>query len=277
MEVVGDSIAGVNTSILYRTTGLNFLFDVGDGATIALVKKKFSFSRLNAVFITHSHPDHFYGLGSLLYYIGMAYKNHKIKIFCPETVKGKVTLFIAETKTWENVEVKTVKPDEKINFKHVVVKPFETKHTVLNLGYIIEEKKMLCIDKEKVEEDRIPKEYIPLLMKGVPVKIRGREVEIRDYFYETPGSKVVYTGDTEACENVVKAAEGAEILISEATYLEDRRDKAEEYKHLTVKDAAQIASEANVKKLILVHRSPRYDKYQIYSEGEKYFSNIVKW
>ncbi len=277
IDVLGDSVAGISTSLWYKTKGVNLLIDAGDGATIFLYKKKFNFSLLDAVLISHSHIDHLYGLATLLYHISMAHQDASILVICPDEAEETVKSFIDKTGTENNVRVETPKPKSKIKIKRVTVEPFETEHTTQNYGYKIVEDKITCLNKEKIKEEGLTKELIEMVMKGIPVKVKGKLLNPENYFYETAGSKIVYTGDTKMFPELIEEVKEADLLICEATYLSEREEKALQYQHMTSKSAAEVAVKANVKRLMLIHRSARYSKEEIYGEAEKYFKDIIKW
>ena len=115
------------------------------------------------------------------------------------------------------------------------------------------------------------------LQKGKSVKVNNKTINPEDVSFIQKGKKIAFLWDTGLCENCNVAARDADLLIIESSYSEDMKDKAEESKHLTSVQAAEIAKKAGVKKLILTHMSQRYEKEEgrILNEAKKIFSNSL--
>jgi ribonuclease Z len=139
---------------------------------------------------------------------------------------------------------------------------FKVEHTNCpSFGYVFEEKVELNLDKEKLK--RLGLEGNPLnrtLKERGKVHWHGKTIYLKDVSKPVrKGIKIAYTGDSTPCDEITKAAKGADVLICESTFAEELKEKAHDYGHMTAKDAARIAKKAGVKRLLLTHISPRYD------------------
>ena len=113
------------------------------------------------------------------------------------------------------------------------------------------------------------------LQRGKAVKLGKKTIKFSDIGYVEKGKKITFIFDTKICMECVDAAKDADLVISEATYTEEMKDKASEYKHLTAAQAASIAKKAGAKKLYLSHISQRHEKEfsKILGEARKIFKN----
>jgi len=113
------------------------------------------------------------------------------------------------------------------------------------------------------------------LQRNLPVEFNGRTVTPKEATVLVPGKKVVYLSDTGYCNNAVRLAEDADLLISEATFSSELEGKADEYHHLTAKQAASVAKQANVKRLVLTHFSQRFpDTGPLVAEARDLFPSV---
>ena len=114
------------------------------------------------------------------------------------------------------------------------------------------------------------------LQEGKDVTYNGKKIKSSDLTYLVEGKKISYIADTLPCNGANKLAQNADLLISEGTHLSDIKEKTRKYMHLTVKDAALIASENNAQQLVITHISPRYKSTsEIVSEARTYFDNTI--
>ena len=144
-------------------------------------------------------------------------------------------------------------------------------HTVPAVGYCFKEKDRWSIDVKKLRELGLRRgRWLRSLKRKKEVKIGGKVVKIEDVATKRRGLKIVYSGDTKPCENILKISRGADLLIHDATFLEEGERRG----HADVKEAARIAKKAEVKQLILTHISRRYTSTEeIEREARKIFPN----
>jgi ribonuclease Z len=150
------------------------------------------------------------------------------------------------------------------------------KHSADCVGFSFIEKDRLRIKVAKAEKLGLSGPILGKLQDGNDVIHEGKKIKSSDLTYLVVGKKISYVADTLPCNGANKLAENADLLISEGTHLSDIKEKTKKYMHLTVKDAALIASENNAQKLVITHISPRYKSIsEIVSEARTYFDNTI--
>jgi len=258
------------------------LFDCGEGTQKQLMKTGISFMDINKIFITHWHADHFAGLIPLLQTMNLEKRKTELTIFGPEAsrfVQGILNLGYFGVR----FPVKAV--DVPFEGKEII-KVYETKvyevlsipvlHTVPSVAFAFKEKDVWRIDENKLKELGLKRgKWLKELKEKREAVYNGKKIRIEDVATLQKGLKVVYSGDTKPCENLIELAKDADLLIHDATFLEEDEDM-QKY-HSSVKDAAKIAKKANVKKLILTHISRRYQKEDVerlLSEAREVFDNV---
>ena len=133
------------------------------------------------------------------------------------------------------------------------------RHSVTAIGYAFIEKDRLNISKAKLMKEGLKEgSWLRKIKEGKDVMVQGKKVLSKDITYTVHGKKSVYMTDTTVSRSLIPLAQGADILVVEATYTNELKEKAEKHKHLTAGEAATIANEADVKKLVLTHFSQRY-------------------
>src|SRR5207253_235115 len=249
--------------------GETLLFECGEGTQRQMMRYGVSFA-LSEIFFTHFHADHFLGVIGLLRTLGLQARAEPMVLYGPKGAKKVLTQAIqlgVERVPFE-VEIREVKPGEEIGGRgngkgetygiHV----FATEHGGGSVGYALREhERRGRFDVEKARAAGIPEG--PLwgkLSKGETVQLPdGRTVGPEGIVGgNRPGRVVVFTGDTRPCAAVVDAAQGADLLIHEATFGEDEKERAKETGHSTAREAAQVALAAKARRLVLSHVSARY-------------------
>jgi ribonuclease Z len=147
-------------------------------------------------------------------------------------------------------------------------------HNIPCLGFNFVEKDRLKIAVSKTTKIGIPEgPLLGKLQKGEDIEFKGKKYSSKDLTYVVPGKKVSVIMDTGYTKGILDLAQNADLLISEATYLEKHVEKGEQNKHLTVKQAALIASNVNAKKLVMIHFSQRYKhNKEIEDEAKDFFA-----
>lgn len=248
------------TALMCRYNGSNILIDCGEGTQVAIKQKGWSFKPIDVICITHYHADHISGLPGLLLTMGNAERTEPLIMIGPKGLERVVNALrtIAPELPFEIKFVELLQPEETIEFEGYRIKAFKVKHNVTCYGYSIEVDRSGKFNAEKAKELDIPVQNWNKLQKGETVIVEGKEY--------TPdmvmgaarkGLKVTYSTDTRPVESIVEAARNADLFICEGMYGEpDKEAKAIEYKHMTFKEAAQIAAEAKPKEMWLTHYSP---------------------
>jgi ribonuclease Z len=269
--------------------GETLLFECGEGTQRQMMRFGVSFA-LSEIFFTHFHADHFLGVIGLVRTLGLQGREEPLRLYGPKGAKKVLTEAIKlgverEPFPVEIVEVKagmvvprTTKNGPRTDYDiHV----FATDHGGGSVGYALKElERRGRFDVEKARAAGIPEG--PLwgkLSKGETIELPdGRRLTADGFVGPTrPGRLVVITGDTRPCASVVDAAQGADLLIHEATFGEEEKERAKETGHSTAKDAAQVALAAKAKRLVLSHLSARYSTSadELVKEAREVFPNVV--
>jgi ribonuclease Z len=258
------------------------LFDCAEGAQRQMALAGLSPMKVKAIFITHLHGDHFLGLAGLVQTLSLMDRKERLDVYCPEGMKGRIESYLGIpffTLTFE-VKVHELKSGDELKCEGYCIKTSEVDHPVPALAYaLIEDERPGEFYPEKAIELGVkPGPDFSRLKAGQSVKLRdGRVVKPEQVVGPSrPGRKVVYAGDTRPCESVVELARGADVLIHDCTLADELAERAAETGHSTPAEAAEIAKQANVKQLVLIHVSPRYEDDSILlKQAKQIFQNVV--
>ncbi|MDI6884686.1 MAG: ribonuclease Z [Hadesarchaea archaeon] len=258
------------------------LFDCAEGTQRQMALAGLSPMRIRAIFITHLHGDHFLGLAGLVQTLSLMDRKERLDVYCPAGMKGRIESYLGIpyfTLTFE-VKVHEFKPGDELRHEDHRIKTCEVDHPVPALAYaLIEDPRPGEFYPEKAIELGVkPGPDFSHLKAGQSVKLRdGRVVKPEQVMGSSrPGRKVVYAGDTRPCESIVELARDADVLIHDCTLADELADKAAETAHSTPSEAAEIAKQANVKQLVLIHVSPRYEDDSILlKQAKQVFQNVV--
>jgi len=269
------------SSFILNYEGQILMFDCGEGTQHQMVKAKIGFGKETKIFITHLHGDHVLGLPGLIQTMSLLGRTKKLEIFGPKGLKE----FLEASRTYIQfnlrfpVEIKEAKEGVIYKNKKFKVLARWAEHSIPNLAYaFVENKKPGKFHPEKALELGVPKG--PLwhkLQHGKKVKLKnGRIIEPSQVVEPPkPGIKIVYSGDTKPCKNVLKLAKNADLLIHECTFDDSLAEKAEVEWHSTPTGVAELAKKASVKNLVLTHVSARYKNAKIFLEqAKKIFPNV---
>jgi ribonuclease Z len=235
--------------------GETMLFECGEGTQRQMMRYGVSFA-LSEIFFTHFHADHFLGVIGLIRTLGLQGRPEPLFLYGPKGAKkvlGEAMKLGVERVPFP-VEITEMKPGEALKKDGYELEPFATEHGGGSIGYALKEhERRGRFDVEKAKAAGIPEG--PLWGKIAKGEMPGPEGVVGP---PRPGRLVVFTGDTRPTASVVDAAQGADLLIHEATFGEEEKERAKETGHSTAKEAAQVALAANAKKLMLCHVSARY-------------------
>ena len=244
---------------LVEYDGERILFDCGEGTQRSLMKEKLGLMKISRIFISHWHADHFSGLLGLIQTMELEGREEPLYIYGPPRTE-EFTEKILDTGYFNrsyDIFVENIIEGEEIVGEGYKVKPFEVEHGINAFGYSFEEDSQVKANKKKMKElglGSTPK--VGELKEGKTVEWNGEKIKPEEVIEEMPGRKIVYSGDTEKCDNLIENSKDADLLIHEATCLhemiEDRKG------HTSALQAGEIAQEADVKKLVLTHFSRRY-------------------
>jgi ribonuclease Z len=268
------------SSILVRRGGDRLLFDCGEGTQRQLLRSTVGLIDLREIFVTHYHADHYLGLPGMLKTFALRGREAPIQIFGPP---GLTELFSSLRRIFGKLsyeyELVTLEPGDVVPRGDYAIETFAPNHGLAAVGYaIVEEPRPGRFDVEAADALRIPVgPERGALQRGEPVTLPDGRVVTPDVVLGEPraGRKVVLAGDTAPSAEVVQAARGAEVLVHEATFLEDERDRARETLHSTAAEAAEVAREAEIGLLVLNHVSNRYFGPEVEDEARAIFPDVV--
>ncbi len=251
--------------IAIRWGGEIILFDCGEGAQMQMVKAGLSIMKVSRVFITHLHGDHFLGLAGIVQTMSLWNRKEQLEIYCPRGYEDRLEKYLQIplfTITFD-IRIRGLEPGSEVrgNGYRVVAGP--SCHALPALAYaFIEDDRPGHLNVQKAMALGLkPGPELGKLKAGEPVlSPGGRLIRPEEVLGPTiKGRKIVYTGDTKPTSELIEFCRNADLLIHDSTFAEEHADKAEEDFHSTCVQAAEVANKAKVKKLILIHISPRYD------------------
>jgi len=268
-----------HTAVLMPYKSETILLDCGEGAQRQFRKAKFNPCKITRLIITHWHGDHVLGLPGLLQTLALNNYNRTLHIYIPKGTSKYIDLifrmFVFQGKI--KYEIHECLSGKILETPDFYIEAFPLKHGAPCNAYVFVEKDKRRLNKKKLQELSLPSSpLLKSLQEGKDIEYKGRTIKANSVSYIEKGKKISFILDTVLCENCFKAAKNADLLITEATYTEKEKDLASEYKHLTAKQAAEIAKSSQVKKLILTHISQRYDNKEkiILDEAKKTFKNV---
>ena len=258
------SLARAPPSIAISLHGTILLFDCGEGTQIQLQRARLSPQRIKEVFISHLHGDHVLGLPGLISTMVMHGRTKPLSIYGPKGMRKFIETTLEMTHAHLDFEL-TVKDVEKgavSKQEHYSVKCLPALHSVPTFSYILQ---MTDIpgrfDTKKANRLGVPSGPLrKRLCEGVTIETpEGKTVKPEEVLGPTrKGSRIIFSGDTAPNPKIVDVAKGAKLLIHDATFTVSHIENAAKYQHSTAAQAAQVAAEAGVEQLALIHISPRY-------------------
>ena len=275
---VDRNVAG----LAVQREGETILFDCGEGNQRQMMRYGVGFS-FTEIFFTHYHADHILGVTGLLRTMGLQDRTAPVTLYGPRGAQrilgAAIALGIERNKF--PVEINEVKPGDRLRREQYEIVVFETEHRPDTIGFALAEHTRLGrFNPERARELGVPEG--PLwgrLHKGETIVLEdGRRVAPADLVgAPRRGRTLVYSGDTRPSLGVVEAARGADLLIHEATFGSDELERAKETGHSTAAEAARVAVEAGVRRLVLTHISPRYtrDAPELLAEARAIFPETV--
>jgi ribonuclease Z len=261
-----------------------FLIDCGEGTQVQLRKNKIKFSKINHIFISHLHGDHFFGLIGTISTFALLGRTTDLHIYGPKGVKEIITLQLKLSNSWttyklffhelESKESEIIYEDEK-----VIVKTIPLKHRVYTNGFLFQEKiGERRLDMNAVHDFEIDTCYYQNIKNGKDITLDdGRVIANSKLTYDPdPALSYAFCSDTKYNEGIIPLINNVSVLYHESTFLDSEEALASKTMHSTAKEAARIALKANAKQLILGHYSTRYDSIDLFKEeAETIFKEVL--
>lgn len=272
------------SSQLIEMRGKCFMVDCGEGAQMQFRRSHIHFSKLNAIFISHMHGDHCFGLMGLLSTLGMLGRTSKLRIYAPKEYailfRQQVEFFMQTMEyEMEMIPVDTEKQQVIYEDHSLTVETVPLQHRVPCCGFIFREKPTLPhIRRDMIDYYGIPVSQINNIKNGADwtnedgdMIPNARLVQPAD-----PPRSYAYCSDTRFVPGLKEKVKGVTVLYHESTYTSDQEDRAKIYYHSTARQAATIAAGAGVGTLLLGHYSARYNDEQVLlQEAKAVFENSI--
>ena len=262
----------------------HFLIDCGEGTQRQMRLNKVGFSKINTIFISHLHGDHFFGLIGLISTFGILNREKELHIHGPKGIKEVINIQLKHSKSYvkykiifhelNSTESELIFEDEKVK-----VYTIPLNHRVYTNGFLFKEKeKSRKINISAVKEFKeIDKCDYNNLKAGKDFKLDSGDVIKNSELTYNPEKPLsyAYCSDTSYKPTIIEIIDGVDLLYHESTFLTDKEDLAKKTGHSTAKQAATIAKKANVKKLVLGHYSSRYKNISLFKkEAQEVFENV---
>ncbi|WP_424001558.1 ribonuclease Z [Maribacter sp. IgM3_T14_3] len=272
------------TSQVLQINNHMVLIDCGEGTQVELRRHKIKFSRINHIFISHLHGDHFFGLPGFISTMRLLGREKELHVYGPKGIKEAITLLLKLGDSWTNYpllfhelsskESELVFEDTKIS---VTTIPLD--HRIYTNGFLFREK----VGKRKLniaatEEYGIDKAYYQNIKNGKDITLDNVEViKNSELTFDPPKPKsYAFCSDTIYDESLASKIKDVDVLYHESTFLESEAELATKTKHATAMQAAKVAKAANVKTLVLGHYSTRYKSIELFKEeASTIFENVL--
>jgi ribonuclease Z len=267
------------SALLVRRGGERLLFDCAEGTQRQMLRSAVGLIELREVFLTHYHADHYLGLPGMLKTFALRGRELPITVYGPV---GLVDLFGALRRifgrlTYE-LELIELRPGDVVDRGDYDLVTFPVDHGVSAIGYtLLEHPRPGRFDVTAADALGVPVPARGLLQRGESVVLDDERTVTPDAVLgpARSGRKIALAADTAPAATVLEAAREAEVLVHEATFLDEERDRARETLHSTALDAAEIARDAGVSLLALTHLSNRYFGPEVAREARTIFADTV--
>ncbi|WGH27079.1 MAG: ribonuclease Z [Candidatus Shikimatogenerans bostrichidophilus] len=270
------------SQILYMRENY-YLIDCGEGTQVQLIKSRIKINKINNIFISHLHGDHYFGLIGILSTYQLLKRNKKLNIYSPKGLKN----IIYEHLKWSNskityplkfITLKSKKYKKIYENNDIKIYIIPLKHKIYTNGFLFKEKKKLknlnIENVKKIKEIKIS-DYLNIKKGNNFIKKNGKKIPNNYLTFKSKKTlSYAFCSDTSFYPKITKYLKNVDLLYHESTYLHEKKKLAYNRGHSTSKQAAKIAKLSNVKKLLLGHYSCRYPNISKFEkEAKKIFPN----
>jgi ribonuclease Z len=265
---------------LVRRGGDRILIDCGEGTQRQMLRSGAGLVDVDEILITHHHADHFLGLPGMLKTFGLRGREAPLRIYGPEGLRALMSLLRPVVgRVPYALELVELDAGDWIGHDGYRIESFATDHGVPSLGYaLFEETRPGRFDVETARALGVPEgPAFGMLQRGQAVTVDGgRQIEPDQVMGQARrGRRVVFSGDTRPCPAMIQAAAAADVLVHEATFLDEEAERARQTGHTTAGQAARLARDAQVTLLALTHLSTRHLVRELRREAEAEFPATV--
>jgi len=254
------------------------MIDCAEGTQLQLRKYKVAFQKIDHIFISHLHGDHYLGLVGLISSFHLFGRNKRLHIYGPVELEQIVFAQLKASKTFLCYQIEfhpLSSTSSELIFEDSIVEvhTIPLRHRIYCNGFLIKEKKKdRRLSKELINKFNIPVEMMSKLKKGEDWgELKNQELTLPSH----KSRAYAFCSDTRYSESIVPLIKNVDLLYHESTFLDDLKDKAKSTFHSTAKQAAEIAQAANVTSLLLGHYSARYkSSSEFEKEASEIFENV---
>ena len=283
LQILGSNSAAFahrrhHTSQLFKVQNEHFLIDCGEGTQLLLKKHHVKISRIDHIFISHLHGDHYFGLIGLLSTMHLFGREKELTLIAPPGLSEIISLQLKYSQTWLMYKINFVEwtPDKvELVFENqsLTVHTIPMNHVVPCSGFLFQEKpKRRRINRRALEGLELShldlnrlKDGKDLLNLDETVRFENNVMTLDPF----PSFNYAYCSDTRFKPEIIEQIKGVDLLYHESTFADDMKERAHSTFHCTAKEAATIAKEAQVGRLVLGHFSARYRELDIILEEAK--------
>lgn len=272
------------TSMIVTHDEYRFMIDCGEGTQRQLMTSGLGFRRLEHILITHAHLDHILGLGGILSTLSQWETLEQVSIYGGKSTLDRVEdllygIVFRGARPPMRIDFIDVKPGSILSAEDFEVVAFPVQHRGPDCyGYLFQEQSRRPFLNEKATELGVPNGPVrKTLVNGQSITLAdGRVIEPDQVLGALQrGSKLAITGDIGETDSIVNVVREADILVTEATYSDTEAEMARQNAHLTAGRAARLASDAEVRQLVLTHISGRHREKDLEEEARAIFPNTV--
>lgn len=288
VHILGCS-AATPTSLRHTTSQLlayhnkYFLLDCGEGAQMQLRRLKLPMMKINHIFISHLHGDHYLGLPGLLFSLHLLGRKKDLHIYAPPGIRQIIDIqfTLSEHIPQFNIIYHDITRGEALVYedRYLTVETMEMNHRIPCFGFLFREKSSKRnLRKESILKYNIPREQMDAIKEGADLLMPGGEKIPNEKITTHPDRPRAYAfcSDTAYSEDFLHQIKGVDLMYHEATFLIDKTSIAAEKAHSTTLEAATLAKKAGVKQLLLGHYSARYNDLQMFTqEARQIFPNTL--
>ena len=271
-----------HTSQLININEQYFLVDCGEGTQLRLREHKIKLQRINHIFISHLHGDHYLGLIGLIQTMHLLGRVSELSIYCSQNIREIIDIHLKYSKGSLSYPIKYIMLKEQESHlayedNKVQVYTIPLIHKIPCTGFLFKEKpKLRRVNPEGIKKYNVPKHKINRLKEGDDCVLEDGTLIKNDQLTHKPLPNYSYAfcSDTSYNEKIIPIIQDVDLLYHEATFMEEHKDRAKKTKHSTAIEAATIAKKSNAKHLIIGHFSNRYpDLNLILNEAKTVFEN----
>lgn len=261
----------------------HFLIDCAEGTQLQMRKYGIKFQKINHIFISHLHGDHYLGLIGFISTLHLLGRTKELHIYGPKELGEIIFSQLRASKSYLSFHIEfhplisktseLIYEDEK-----VTVETIPLKHRIYCNGFLIKEKQHdHRIDIKAVEANNIPIAWYQHLKKGIDFEVGSITIPVTELTFPPYRQRgYAYCSDTAYSEAIIPIIKNVDLLYHEATFLSDQKERAKQTMHSTIEDACTIAKKAEVKRLLVGHYSARYKTTSQFTEqAQKIFSDTI--